>query len=100
MFTCNLYFKTSDLLAVYTPSRQLGSSADIWILPIPHIKMKIFNNNNVHLLCAHHRPENSHFWPVLFTKHWNSLPSDIHHFQSTHAFVTVFKTHFYEQYHK
>ena len=35
----------SDLLTVYTPFRQLRSSADTWILHIPHVRTKTFDQH-------------------------------------------------------
>ena len=61
----------SDLLTVYTPFRQLHSSEDTWILCILHVSTKTFSQC-CFFNCA----------PKL----WNSLPSDIHHTQSSHAF--------------
>ena len=41
--SCPAYF--SDLLTVYTPSRQLRSSADTWILHVPHVRTKTFGQH-------------------------------------------------------
>ena len=72
----------SDLLTLYTPSRQLRSSADTRTLRIPHVKTKTFGQRSF-----------SYFAP----KQWNSLPSDIRHIQSSRALKTVLKTHLYKQ---
>ena len=72
----------SGLLTLYTPSRQLRSSADTRTLRIPHVKTKTFGQRSV-----------SYFAP----KQWNSLPSDIRHIQSSRALKTVLKTHLYKQ---
>ena len=71
----------SDLLTVYIPSRQLRSSADTQILRIPHARTYPFCQR-CFSFCA--------------PKKWNSLPSDIHHIQTSYAFKTVLKTHLYK----
>ena len=71
----------SDLLRVYSPSRQLGSSSDSRTLSIPHIKT--FGH------CSF-----SHATPSV----WNSLPHEIGHIQSTIAFRTALKTHLFKSY--
>ena len=67
----------SDLLPVYSPSRQLSASSDSRTLRIPHIKTKIFGHHSF-----------SHAAPV-----WNSLPHSIRHISSATAFKTALKTH-------
>ena len=67
--TASVYL--SDLLRVYSPSRQLRSSSDSRTLCIPHIKTKTFGNRSF-----------SHAAPSV----WNSLPHDIRHSQSVTAF--------------
>ena len=54
----------SDLLFVYSPSRQLRSSIDSRTLRIPHIKTKTFGHRSF-----------SHAAPSI----WNSLPHEIRH---------------------
>ena len=69
-----------DLLTVYTPSRQLCSSAEIQILHIPHVGTKIF-------------------WPMLIScvpKERNSLPSDIRYIQSSQALKIALKNCLYK----
>ena len=73
----------SDLLCVYSPSRQLRSSSDPRTLCIPHIKTKTFG----HLSFSHAAPSV-----------WNSLPHDIRHIQSITAFKTALKTHLFKSY--
>ena len=53
----------SDLLCVYSPSRQLGSSSDSRTLSIPHTKTKTFGLRSL-----------THTAPV-----WNALPHEIRH---------------------
>ena len=72
----------SELFTVYILSTQLRSSADTHILPIPHITTKTFGES-CFSYCA----------PKL----WNSLPSHIRHIQSSHAFKTALKIHFYKK---
>ena len=67
----------SDLLRVYSPSRQLHSSSDSRTLHIPHIKTKTFGRRSF-----------SHAAPSV----WNSLPHEIRHIQLTTAFNTTPKT--------
>ena len=55
-----------------------------WILRIPHVKTKTFGQRFL-FYCA--------------PKQWNSHPSDIRHFQSSHAFKTALKANLYKQYH-
>ena len=76
-------FNLSDLLRVYSPSRQLRSSSDSRTLCIPHIKTKTFGH------CSF-----SHAAPSL----WNSLPHEIRHNLSTTAFKTALKTHLFKYY--
>ena len=66
----------SRLLTVYTPSRQLRSSADTGKLAIPHGQLSF-----------------SYSAP----KQWNSLPLDIRHIQSSHTFKTALNSHLYKQ---
>ena len=73
----------SDPLTVYTPSRQLRSSADTRSLRIPHVKTQTFGRRS---------------FSYSAPKQWNSLPSDNRHIQSSHAFKTALKTHLYKQY--
>ena len=73
----------SDLLHVYSPSRQLRFSSDSRILRIPYIKIKTFGNRSF-----------SHASPSV----WNSLPREITHIQSTTAFKTALKTHLFKSY--
>ena len=67
----------SDLLQVFSPSRQLRFSSDSRTLCIPHIKTK----TSEHCLFSYAAP------PV-----WNSLPHEIRHIQWTIAFKTALKT--------
>ena len=62
---------------MYTPSRQFRSSADAWILHICRVKPKTFSQ------CS---------FSYCAPKQWNSLPSNIPHIHSSHAFKTALKT--------
>ena len=74
----------SDLLRVYSPSRQLRSSSDSRTLCILlHIKTKTF---------GHH----SFSYPASSVL--KSLPGEIRHIQSTTAFRTALKTHLFKSY--
>ena len=73
----------SDLLRVYSPSRQLRSSSHSRTLRIPHIKTKAFWHRSF-----------SHAAPSI----WNSLPREIRHIQSTTAFKTAMNTHLFKSY--
>ena len=73
----------SDLLCVYSPSRQLHSSSDSRTLRIPHIKTKTSRHHSL-----------SHAAPSV----WNSLPHEIRHVQSATAFKTASKTHLFKSY--
>ena len=73
----------SDLLRVYSPSRQLRSSSDSITLRIPHIRTKTFGHRSF-----------SHAAPSV----WNSLPHEIRHIQSANAFKTALKTHLFKSY--
>ena len=73
----------SDLLRVYSSSRQLRSSSDSRTLHIPHIKTDTFGHRSF-----------SHATPSV----WNSLPHEIRHIQSNTAFKTALKTHLFKYY--
>ena len=73
----------SDLLHVYSPSRQLRSSSDSRTLCILHTKIKTYGQSSF-----------SHAAPSV----WNSLPHDIRHIQSVTAFKTALKTHLFKSY--
>ena len=73
----------SDLLRVYSLSRQLRSSSDSRTLRSPHIRPK-------HLDIVH--------FPNAAPAVWNSLPHDIRHIQSVTAFKTALKTHLFKFY--
>ena len=73
----------SDLLHVYSPSRQIRSASDSRTLRIPHIKTKTFGHRSY-----------SYAAPSV----WNSLPREIRHNQSTTAFKTAPKTHIFRSY--
>ena len=73
----------SDLLRVYSPSRQLRSSSDSRTLRIPHIKTETFGHRSF-----------SHAAASV----WNSLPHEIRHIQSVTALKTALKTHLFKSY--
>ena len=73
----------SDLLHVYSPSRQVHSSSDKRTLHIPHIKTKTFGHRSI-----------SNATPSV----WNSLPCEIRHIQSTTAFKTALGTPLFKSY--
>ena len=70
----------SDLLKIYTPSRQLRSSADIGILFIPSVNTKSYGERSF-----------SYTSPTL----WNTLPKDIRFSQSVSSFRSELKTHLF-----
>ena len=71
-----VYF--SNLPKIYTPSRQLRSSADIRILCIPSVSTKSYGERSF-----------SYTAPTL----WNTLPKDIRISQSVSSFRSALKTH-------
>ena len=73
----------SDLLRVYSPSRQLRSSSDSRTLNIPHIKTKTSGHRSF-----------SRAAPAV----WNSLPREISQIQSITAFKTALTTHLSKSY--
>ena len=73
----------SDLLHVYSLSRQLHSSSDSRTLCVPHIKTKTFGHRSFSLSA-----------PSV----WNSLPREIRHIRSATAFKTSLKTHLFKSY--
>ena len=70
----------SDLLKIYTPSRQLRSSADIRILCIPSVNTKSYGKRSF-----------SYTAPTL----WNTLPKDIIFSQSVSSFRSALKSHLF-----
>jgi len=85
----NFFFSTSspayisDILSVYTPSRQLRSSADKHTLIIPKIRTKSYGERAF----AYAGP-----------KQWNSLPQNIRQVESSCSFKRALKTHLFHQY--
>ena len=73
----------SDLLRVYSPSRQLLSSSDSKTLRIPPTKTKTSGHRSF-----------SYAEPSV----WNSLSREIRHIQSATAFKTALKTHLFKSY--
>ena len=76
-----VYF--SDLLTVYTPSRQLRSSTDTRMLRIPSVRTKTFG----HRCFSYNAP-----------KQWNSLPTDLRHTETAPTFKRALKTYLFRQY--
>ena len=79
--TASVYL--SDLLHVYSPSRQLRSSSDSRTLCIPQIRTKTFGHRSF-----------SYAAPSVV----NSLPREIRHIQSTTTLRTALKTHLFKSY--
>ena len=86
---CSLCFDTiistgpvylSDLLKIYTPCRQLQSSADIHMLCIPSVNTKSYGERSF-----------SYTTPAL----WNTLPKDIRFSQSVSSFRPALQTHLF-----
>jgi hypothetical protein len=71
----------SQLLTVYTPSRQLSSSSDTRILRIPRMKTKSFGQRS---------------FSFTGPPQWNSLPYEIRHSDSAPAFKSALKTHLFK----
>jgi hypothetical protein len=86
---CHNFFSEScpsyltELLSVYSPSRQLRSSADMRILSVPKTRTKTYGERSLSF-CA--------------PKQWNSLPLHIRNIRTTHAFKTALKTHLFKLY--
>ena len=72
-----------QLLTIYTPSRQLRSSADDSILVIPKVRTKTFGERSF-LFCA--------------SRQWNSLPLNIRSIQSITSFKAALKTYLFNNY--
>ena len=71
----------SDLLRVYSPSRQLRSSSNSRTLRILHIKTKTSGHRSF-----------SHAAPSI----WNTLPREIRHIQLTAAFKIALKANLFK----
>eukprot|EP00745_Piridium_sociabile_P040659 TRINITY_DN786_c0_g1_i8.p1 TRINITY_DN786_c0_g1~~TRINITY_DN786_c0_g1_i8.p1 ORF type:complete len:1132 (+),score=124.07 TRINITY_DN786_c0_g1_i8:119-3397(+) len=72
----------SDLLHIYTPSRQLRSSSDTRLLRIPHVRTKTYGQRSF-----------SHQAPTT----WNRLPDNLRHSDSLASFKSGLKTHLFSQ---
>jgi len=70
----------SELLTVYTPTRQLRSSSDTRILLVPRTKTKTYGHRT---------------FTYSASTQWNSLPYNIRHMQSPQAFKRALKTHLF-----
>ena len=70
----------SELLTVYTPTRQLRSSTDDRILSVPRIKTKTYGQRT---------------FTYSASTQWNSLPHNIRHMQSPQQFKRALKTHLF-----
>ena len=70
----------SDLLHVYTPSRQLRSATDTRIFRIPSCRTKTYGNRSF-----------SYQAPVI----WNQLPYSVRHSSSLALFKSSLKTHLF-----
>jgi hypothetical protein len=86
---CHNYFSGSapnyfnDLLSVYTPSRQLRSSADTRTFSIPKVRTKSYGERS---------------FSFCGPKQWNSLPLYLRNIRSTQSFKKTLKTHLFNQY--
>ena len=72
----------SELLHLYTPSRELRSSADTRILKIPRSNSKAFGQRSF----SHVRPST-----------WNGLPHTLRYSDSRTSFRQALKTHLFQQ---
>ena len=72
----------SELLHLYTPSRDLRSSADTRILKIPRSNFKAFGQRSL-----------SHVGPST----WNGLPYTLRHSDPQTSFRQALKTHVFQQ---
>ena len=72
----------SDLLHVYSPSRQLRSASDTRIFKLPLVKTKSFGQRSF-----------SYQAPLI----WNNLPHSVRYANSPTAFRTSLKTHLFKQ---
>ena len=75
----------SDLLSVYSPSRQLRSSADTRMLSVPKVRTRKFGERAF-----------SYAAPMM----WNSLPVQIRNIDSTPSFKRSLKTHLFRQHYQ
>ena len=82
-FSDTASFYLSDLLRVYSPSRQLRSSSDSRTLRIPHMKTKTFGHRSF-----------SYAAPSV----WNSQPREFRHIQSTTAIKAFLKIRLFKSY--
>ena len=86
---CHNFFSDScpsyltELLSVYSPTRQLRSSADTRVLSVPTTRTKTFGERSFSFCAA---------------KQWNSLPLHIRSIQTTKSFKTALKTHLFKIY--
>ena len=71
----------SDLIKIYTPSRQLRSSADICTLCIPSVNTRLYGERSFSYIAA-----------TL----WNTLPKDIRFSQSISSFRSALKTNLFQ----
>ena len=72
----------SDLLHLYTPSRQLRSSSDTRLFRIPSVRTKTYGQRAF----AYQAPSV-----------WNELPHSLRHSPSLQSFKTNLKTHLFPQ---
>ena len=77
------WYYLSELLHMYTPSRDLRSSADTRILKIPCSNSKAFGQRSFSLVCP---------------STWNGLPYSFHHSDSQTLFRHASKTHLFQQF--
>ena len=72
----------SDLLSVYTPSRQLRSSSDHRLLCIPRIRSRTYGERTFSFRAA---------------TQWNSLPFDLRHSETLPSFKRALKTYLFKK---
>eukprot|EP00745_Piridium_sociabile_P004237 TRINITY_DN12507_c0_g1_i3.p1 TRINITY_DN12507_c0_g1~~TRINITY_DN12507_c0_g1_i3.p1 ORF type:complete len:128 (-),score=15.14 TRINITY_DN12507_c0_g1_i3:89-472(-) len=70
----------SDLISIYTPSRELRSSADTRVLQIPSVRTKTYGQRSF-----------SFQGPSV----WNKLPLSLRHSTSLQSFKRDLKTHLF-----
>ena len=72
----------SDLLTVYTPSRQLRSSLDTRKLRLPYVRTKTYGHRS---------------FSFAGPEQWNSLPAELRNMPTKHSFKKALKTHLFKK---
>ena len=78
---CDFPSYLKDLICVYTPSRELRSSSDKFLLSKPFKKLDTFGKKSFHYAA-----------PDV----WNTLPYDIRSCSNFTSFKKLLKTHFFK----